>query len=1026
MQQQFLYPIADKLDRTTNAAWNDTFNVPEPSSLLSKVPSSTSGYYTYIDEGVSTANDSDYLYSVGEFETFSVSNIPTNLFMSFQLTDLEIIPSSINLHLRGKYTPVSHSGMIDVVAYIFNSGSFYHYQKYNQDVESITTGLNYDNILASSIFPLTSGVNFTNHNIQMMLNQQGINKLDTYSNSCNLAIGFNYYDTDASITDSFQNISISAIEVIVSGELYKRAPLPLQIPGGDIRLQRDVLKLYHNYDDLFIQELDGLYPFNGVTDSYGNRSIHSCLSSGNFHASGVYRDCFFDFNVRPSGNSSFAAIPSNNSPYVFRYGTILPSVFGGASGLMYVGQSLLDANSDYAASDSFVSIGQGASGIIEEVLPTGDFSLWVGINNLFPVSNNSAFVKGNWSPKALWDIGGANDFVIKKDTDGGYLATIDGYSTSKTADAYRDTQGFIVNVSGSILTLYNLDIYGGLYNAGSVTLGSRTRPYGALSGGLLFGYYPDTVNELSILHEVGIMHSGLPLTDIMKFDRRDLFQQIHPNIDKTTPVVSGDHYIQYKSYEHRPGESRNQSFKNRQYQTYDTHWTSYSIYNANNYTTLVPYVWDHDFHGIYNRYSGFYSNLTNNILISGNSPNFFQDGSVYFSGWLDASTTNPSGFLNKNLVIRLTRDLSTLDSFREGNQSFYFYSYDGKAALGHTTLQSGLNQYVVELDRQNYNCDVTHIQFISSTSIINGYVFEKPDLNLVAHPNWNNANIHMFFQGYDDPVNSGYQDTVKIYSAAIISDNWATPPTGIFNNLDLYMSGIGPATSGCDLYLHSAFGAGGCDLFIQGCEDVSSGTTLFIEGSCSKILDLFLANYAEEYNTSTTLFTFSDPIPSSINSVNLFINSTTNSGIIGNVDMTIVNSGYSQLIPLFLLTESDDENSDAIPLFLMNNTIIDTALNLFLNNTGSSLFNSQRLYIRGNGLTPGAFVHNSGHTLTIGGGNESWYNSVQLSIAGPTGSESGAPLMIQGGTFVSSALNLVIPSSVGEFTDNLSLYSHGF
>ena len=58
------------------------------------------------------------------------------------------------------------------------------------------------------------------------------------------------------------------------------------------------------------------------------------------------------------------------------------------------------------------------------------------------------------------------------------------------------------------------------------------------------------------------------------------------------------------------------------------------------------------------KYTAPYTDISTNCHISGNSTAFFQDGTLYFSGWIDSSCTNPSGFVDNNLMVRIVQDRS--------------------------------------------------------------------------------------------------------------------------------------------------------------------------------------------------------------------------------------------------------------------------------------------------------------------------------------------------------------------------------
>ena len=1229
--------------------------------------SGTTPKFTYVNEGVSTYNDSKYITTSGLFAVSDTINVlkiqqPNLLpmtYLMFQSDGLSVTPSSVICNFRAKYEPVPYySGYVEVYTYLVSSGKFINderlltsnYQYNTQEfLTSIEQSIYLNNVIASAITTLPSGSAFNNYSVNL-INNPTYDIANRYNKSYIVIVPKMTYPSSFNILDGV--FSLSAVEIIASGDYVSNNGLPLQIYGRENgRLISDRLTISHNkayvYDDSaphVVETYDTPWVGSGNNGYYyyesafttNNVSPQLCLNYSGINRSDIFRDCFFDFNQKPGSNNN-CRFTSSKSSHTFN---LASNLLLGASGAVYVGQSSNDlevsASANSVIEDSFIQFRPDLVGVASGTLPSGHFSMWLGFAQIPDFQTNDIVLVKDYD----------GDFKVGVNSNGIYASMLDTDNnrvTINTASYGTSEYAMIVSYSGC-LNIYSMDRFGNLgptVSSDSFIRQRKSQPSGVVE----FSVPQQTVGvdvKTLKLYEFGVVSSGISSEDLSKLDRYQLFPRIYNN-NLLSTISSGDAYIQYQSNQSR-----------RTYTRQDQSGVGYFVGRdifLGDASLGGPLIWpgyfDEDVANLaINKYNIPYTDISIGCHIGGQGSRFYQDGSVYFSGWIDASTTNPSGFLADNLAIRLWKDESTKTSFagQSINDSYLSHSistqyilptqdsltyaggapgeyikksvtsssgyytyvdelvasaidtdyvrysglhsgpsvsldlltefkmsplnnfainsdyggavsfnfraacsgltgspwpigrvYDvfltessgfngwhnniiasaltgpvisgenftnyvvpltynstyhasdnlhsypnvylyfkilsdissnfdiirmsalevavtgdagvmvpptyggnyeavdqirGKIAAGTITLRSGLNMYVVPLQEAIYYYDL-YSTYGAEVDLYGHHIYnarvDKYDKSNVKHPTWDDADISMYFAGYPDMYNSGYIDTLRIHSAAIISDTWSLPPSGSSSGIALYTYGDAPMSSSLTLYVDGGESTDSLTLYLASSDLRNSGITLHTLNYETVNSGLTLYLPALQINNHFTLFLKSNPLPSATAYIPLSMHSTTNSGIIKDLSLYINSDGISKPCTLFTKSHDNDENSDSIPLFLKVDGERNSYIPLYIANSSILVTNSQKLFVQGYGVNEGANIYRSGHPLYLKAGDgEGWSKPMDLFLKVPEGSNSGVNLFIEGGTYVSKSLDLSMAQVLGAPGSGITMYTHGF
>lgn len=683
MASQYLYPISDGLNL---------------SNYYTKSTVSSSGYYTYINEGVGTANDSTYLYASGIPQSFEYYS--GNIASKFQVGcgPLLILPSSITVNLRAKYQPADYSGVVSVNAYLLSSGNWW-------DSLASSGAYNY-NILASSLVSTTisSGVDFSNHTMNLYMNAANAQSYDRYGTTY-LKLDFK---TTAPVMYSGGQLYISAVETVVSGNTLQTKSMPISMFGGTYyQLVSDRINITNvpiaipldgtGYNFSVVEgpegSITGMSGYNNYQGNYGAGDLYHSplmvLNSGDVTRSDIFRDAFFDFHDTPSSvnNNTYTSIKSNHTLNVGTE-TIL-----GVSQLHYTGQPFSAypnyiGGNDHTLTDSYIWMRDDVIVTASSCFPSGDFSLWIGAAQLPYLSNYSLVTDTDNDLRIVYENGVLSASLLDEN-EGRYFVKNQNVNNS---------QGFLLSYTGCM----NLRVLGDngkflddfLSSSDEFQRFNKSNPSGTLIIRNASSSVDGTGSHFK-LFEIGIVNSGISDNDLQKLSRFNLFDGIGENNNIAIPS-GGTSYIKYKSYEDRLAR------------TYSGNLFKFGDLRDN--IGAVGNVYGYNIHQIDNdlgaltvtKYDAPYTDISISCHGSGQNNNYYQDGDILFSGWIDASTTNPSGLLSNNFFVRAYKDTTKTQQLTGEYGGYYMSSvsystsYSGGLS-GSTSIPAGASNVSVKL-----------------------------------------------------------------------------------------------------------------------------------------------------------------------------------------------------------------------------------------------------------------------------------------------------------------------------------------
>jgi len=1104
-----------------------------------KSTDSPSGFYSYIDDGVATANDNEYIFISGYFivNPTALSNHQPINYVTFAVPNLNVIPSSINLNFRGYYTPsnvyqsTTDSGLFNIFAILHTSGYSYHILA--NDRSTFYSGNNNCSIIASSLFTIVSG-GFQTYNVPMIKNNIGINSTDKYEKAY---LTFGIWQDGTYNVNGFINkrttLNISAAEVVVSGEYLCPKGLPLHMIGGpSIRLQTDTLLLNYDYRGsypLIGQDINNTSHVRLIGDGLSNNSVYlpntqgvqeqfactksspvMCLNSGGVYRHDIFRDWFFDFNQFTSSTGSINfnyyvsyTIPSRTSSHTLNMvdnspdATIISKSARFQEGIASAPPNPnIGQDAGVTVADSmFILDNQHTYGSIWNGLPSGDFSIWIGCDRMPESTGN---------PRIDAPFVSCNDFSCGPGQDGGLyarLAIVNGDSWIHkyvrgfpTANQYRgvlvtyDSGGMALRYmkhDGSIVKLGETGPLASRYFFQTIVNPGNGDPSYVLPSSILNVNASHSLSSLRTqegegqtkgFYELGVINSGLSSTDIAKLDRKELFRKLDNNL-YIQPITSGTNFIRYESDRYRHFSDGGYSWPDMAtyYNYYSSvYYPSTEFVEMNTRNPIDFYDPPSSRLNVFkygqtyltttsgSNGNGLYRNISLNCFLSGNRANFYEDGTLYFSGWIDGYTNHSGGLLDNNAIIRITQNLSKsvfggpYAAYNPESGAVLLYktlvNVRAKIACATFSIRSGLNEYIVPLKTALFYYDKYQDNYTRPAS--GAYSSYTPtikyyDKTTVYHPSWNGAEIDLeYLSPIDEGVAynaSGHFDRLDIHVASVINDYWSTPPTSTATGTILYVSGMGTYSSGIDLYLNNNYRQSGIDLFcynglkqsgnitlftFNGPNQKNNAITLFIPGPSghSNHRTLYICGPLP-YSGGIPLFTKSNPPPIVGSGKTLYSKGHTpgSTEITDAISLYTFSKGISKPTTLFTKVKDEGDISGVITLFLKGDGELFNSLPIFLYNDASSIFSPQSLFVQGDGLTDGASVYRSGTTLYIGSGRgEGAQKEIPLTLKVPDGNTSGTTMYVFGGTFVTNSLNLSVATTLGDFSGVMSLYQHGF
>lgn len=270
------------------------------------------------------------------------------------------------------------------------------------------------------------------------------------------------------------------------------------------------------------------------------------------------------------------------------------------------------------------------------------------------------------------------------------------------------------------------------------------------------------------------------------------------------------------------------------------------------------------------------------------------------------------------------------------------------------------------------------------------------------------------FRTYSENCASGYRGgDINIYAMNFYIDQaYCLPPTPAYENMLLFISGGQVSTDSVDLFIDGNLtNTSGLDLFLKTTELSSANSgTLFIEGG--------------PFNDNIPLYLDCDPNPTKSGQLNIFLYSTTDSGIFDSMPIYLEAGNYGESIPLYLKSDESGIVSGIVPLYLQGEGNIAGDLSLFLA-TSSGINSSTNLMISGAGFGDGWNSINGGCTLYLERSGFGVENSIPMYLGVNSGINSEVLMTINGGNWTNNQVDLFV-SGTGHENNNVKLIIPGF
>jgi hypothetical protein len=305
---------------------------------------------------------------------------------------------------------------------------------------------------------------------------------------------------------------------------------------------------------------------------------------------------------------------------------------------------------------------------------------------------------------------------------------------------------------------------------------------------------------------------------------------------------------------------------------------------------------------------------------------------------------------------------------------------------------SGIDLYTTAIDSRNSGIDLYALGHSVASSSIPMYTISA---------DFGNSGINLYSYGRDT-IGSG----VNLYTVASES---------MSSNVTFFVSGIGRPSSEIDLFLvgDDSYNSG-IDLFMHGDLSVSDGIDLWTEG-------VNIHNESIPFFAEASISYGSGGFP-------LYTNSTTNTSLYKARPMYLQVGDQETSkgsMPLFLNSITAGTGDQYMPFYLDSDVPdINLGTDLFLKNAYESGFKSQFLYVRGLGSLNGGSVGNGSMPLfieRIEGGEK----GMSMYLGVNSGDEQGVNMYTYGGTWSTSGVDLVIPSTVDTKNSGITFYVNG-
>tara|TARA_R110000824_G_scaffold143199_7_gene310784 strand:- start:1909 stop:4446 length:2538 start_codon:yes stop_codon:yes gene_type:complete len=411
----------------------------------------------------------------------------------------------------------------------------------------------------------------------------------------------------------------------------------------------------------------------------------------------------------------------------------------------------------------------------------------------------------------------------------------------------------------------------------------------------------------------------------------------------------------------------------------------------------------------------------NAVTIEINGSENIAETGIGSDAYLDLYTT-AAEFVNSGV------DLYTTAAYHE-NSGVDLYSY-GRAVetssiplytISIGTENSGMDMYTYGVQPMNSGMDLFTWGISTDNSgmelYTNGVGVMNSGMDLFTWGiNSENSGMDLYTNGVFT-MNSG----MDLYTYGISTENsgmemYTISFQAMNSGMDLYMSGIGRPTSGIDLTMWGRDSDNsGIDLSVWGRVAENSGMDLWIEG-------VQLANGSIPFYAEATVSYGSGGFP-------LYMNSTANTSLYHARPLYIdVNAEETSTgsLPLFLNSVTSADGDQYMPFYLESHAdSITQGTDMYVHNMFESGSKSQFLYVKGLGNLDGGAVDNGSMPLFIER-TEGSENGLSMYLGVNSGDEQGVNMYTFGGTWSSSGVDLVIPSTIDTKNSGLNIFIGGF
>lgn len=255
----------------------------------------------------------------------------------------------------------------------------------------------------------------------------------------------------------------------------------------------------------------------------------------------------------------------------------------------------------------------------------------------------------------------------------------------------------------------------------------------------------------------------------------------------------------------------------------------------------------------------------------------------------------------------------------------------------------------------------------------------------------------------------------SIYGKSLIaSPIFEYDPTDINKTLNLHTTSTVDTSGVVDLTVYSPKVSNTVNLFINSeYQTINNSADLYVSGLPMSIGSINLVTKASinDLNSGVDLITYA----------------TDDSGLFKTVPMIVASDGsMNSAINLYMnVDDYTPTHSGSINLTVSNNNSVYNNVPLVTWNDASGIFESQQLYVAGNGLYDSASVKYDSMNLFIARDSESTDGSVMMVIATTEEQSNSMDMIVKAANILNSGVDMII-ESIDTKNGQVNIYTHGF